>query len=579
MNESWLEDLLGPRSDGPVFVLPGENAVLTADDMRGLSPAAGCGGFSLKRLSRTAAGLKNYIAELCARGTVLVPASDEVPPQRMAQLSDLFDRCGDVDPGLAVVLTTSGSTGRPKAVELGSDALLAFSANATRSYGIRATDRILVAAMVDGDYFLEEILLTLGSGATGIVLPPDRDVADAGFPDWLAHHGVSVLDLPLTRWRQLALSLGHTGIKLPACVRLLLLGGEPLRMADVLAAREMSGGALDVVNLYGPTETTIVSTTHRIPANAAVGEDAAAVLPIGTPLPGVDCYVVDEDLRAVADGVPGELLIGGLGLARGYVADAAGTAASFVPDKLSGAPGQRLYRTGDRVVRDAGGTYHFLGRLDSQVKIRGFRVEIAEIEAALLCLDTVDLAAVRADADGDGRVRLSAYVLDTAAETAVLRDGLAQLLPSYMIPTGWVRVSQFPLTATGKIDRNALPCTAQSIAQSSMQAPDGVADATRTERLVSELWSSVLGVRRVLPSDNFFHLGGQSREVIQVALLLRDSHQLDVGVVDLLRRPVLRDLAAFIETELSVNSALLRQEESLASSHDRFEADEPHPAA
>lgn len=548
MNNSWIGSLLGSQDDRPVFVLPGEKAVLTANDVHQLPARAGGSGLTLKMVSRTSDGLKSYIAALCARDMALVPAPDDAPPQRMAQISGILEGCEGLATGLAVVLTTSGSTGQPKAVGLGADALLAFTASAVRAYGIRVTDRILVAARVDGDYFLEELLLTLGSGAAGVVLPPDKDVSDADFPDWLAGHAVTVLDLPLTRWRQLALALSQTAGQLPACVRLLLLGGEPLKPADVLAARRLSAGPLDVVNLYGPTETTIVSTSYWIPADLDIIE-AEAALPIGTALPRVDCYVVDENLQTVAHGVPGELLIGGSGLAHGYIGDAAGTAARFVPDGLSGLSGRRLYRTGDRVISDADGTYHFMNRLDGQVKIRGFRVEPGEIEAALMRLDSVELATVRAIADGEGRLQLVAYVPEDAADSATLRDGLERLLPDYMIPTGWVRLAEFPLTATGKIDKDSLPTTGQSPIQVASPAADVLADATCTERILVETCSSVLGIPTINPYDSFFYLGGQSREAVQVVAVLRERHHLNVGVADLLRRPVLRDLAAFIDAE------------------------------
>jgi amino acid adenylation domain-containing protein len=543
MARGWMHELIGSKGSEPMFIFPGENTVVTAEELRSCSANGITVGFNMLVLARTAADLRRYLATLADPDAVLVPVSEDMPVQRLSQLSDLLgkDTAGQCR-SLAVVLTTSGSTGRPKAVGLEMDALKWFASSACSSYGISAADRILVTGMVDGDYYLEELLLTLGSGAAGVVLPPDHDVTDPEFPEWVAHLAITVIDLPLTRWRQLAMMLRATGCRLPTCVRLLLVGGEPLTRSDVADVRELTLADTTLINIYGPTETTIVSTRYVVPGESVCGDQPGGSLPIGKPLHGMECYVVGEDLLPSPSGTPGELLLGGPGLARGYVGDPAGTAVRFIPDALSGSPGRRLYRTGDRVLQLENGDYHFLGRIDEQVKVRGFRVEPGEVEAALLRLDTVDLAAVRPIRDPDGEQRLVAYVPDAADPPTMLRERLTEMLPSYMIPTEWVRIDHFPLTPTGKIDKNRLP------AGSAVQPGQRKAlDITLTERLVGQIWSDVLGIGQVKPTDSFFHLGGQSREGVQVLINIRDRLGIDLGLAEFLRRPVLRDLASHID--------------------------------
>lgn len=540
-----IAELLGSRPSGPVFLAPGENTAVTSDQLGGGHEEGAARGVVQLGLSRSAPDLIRYLAIIDAPLAALAPIASDAPVQRLARLSAQLSRgriAGDAQ--LAVILTTSGSTGQPKIIGLEASSLVAFAKTAGTAYGIRAADRILVAGSPDGDYYLEELLLTLGTGATGVLLPRGSDITDPGFPSWLAEFGVTVLDIPLTRWRQLVAMLRETGTRLPASVRILLVGGESLLPDDAAAARELSHPGTTLINLYGPAETTIVAVAYKVPAGTG---DTSDVLPIGTPMPGVDCYVVTADLRPVPPCSPGELLIGGRGLARGYLGDPIGTATRFVPDSLSGHAGRRLYRTGDRVRQTADGNYQFLGRMDNQVKIRGFRVEPGEVEAALLRLSTVNLSAVRAIPAADGRPELVAYIPSTAAPVEALRMSLAEMLPDFMIPTAWVRLNKFPLTPTGKIDKNRLPDGESYPETSRGAASDDQPVASATEHLLAKVWAEVLRVPQVSPLDNFFYLGGQSLEGVQVVSRLRKHHRIDLRLADLLRRPVLRDLAGYID--------------------------------
>jgi natural product biosynthesis luciferase-like monooxygenase protein len=318
-------------------------------------------------------------------------------------------------------------------------------------------------------------------------------------------------------------------------LRVLMLGGEtfPAPLAAELGA--VFGGKL--LNMYGPTETTIWSATHEVD-----GAHAGSI-PIGRPVSNTEIYILDARLRPVPEGVPGELYIGGRGLARGYLNRPDLTAERFVPDPFSPRAGARLYRTGDLARFLSGGVLEFLGRADTQVKVRGHRIEPGEIEAALAGHDAVREAVVAARADGAGEVRLVAYVVTTGpVATGELRHFLRQKLPDYMIPSAFVALDSMPLMPSGKIDRRRLPAPAEARAEG---APDYVAPQTDLERTIAGIWREVLGVERVGAGDNFFDLGGHSLGMAQVHAKLREVLETDVAVVELFKYPTVSALAQY----------------------------------
>jgi natural product biosynthesis luciferase-like monooxygenase protein len=317
----------------------------------------------------------------------------------------------------------------------------------------------------------------------------------------------------------------------------LMVGGEALPVALAQQLTTLVSG--DVINMYGPTETTIWSSTHRV---AEIG----GAIPIGRPIANTELYIVDRHLQPVPLGVPGELLIGGDGVVPGYLHRPELTAERFIPDPFSGRPGARLYRTGDLARYRADGTVEFLGRLDHQVKIRGYRIELGEIEALLREQASVNDAVVIAREDVPGDVRLVGYVLPAGGdqiEVAALRSTLKERLPEFMVPSHLVVLDRFPLTPNAKIDRKALPAPS---AVETPTRPMFAAPASELEATVAGVWRTALNVPEVGIDDNFFDLGGHSLLMVQVQQTLRRTLERDLAITDLFRFPTIRTLAAHL---------------------------------
>ncbi|HEX9937917.1 MAG TPA: AMP-binding protein, partial [Longimicrobium sp.] len=327
--------------------------------------------------------------------------------------------------------------------------------------------------------------------------------------------------------------------------RVLVCGGEPRPAALVPEAR--AAGVGEVVNLYGPTEATIDSTWHPCPA----GDGRAPA--IGRPIANARMYVLDARGAPAAVGVPGELYVGGAGVARGYLGRAGLTAERFVPDPFSAGGGARMYRTGDLGRWRVDGTLEFLGRTDFQVKVRGFRIELGEIEGALRRSGGVADCVVVAREDVPGETRLVAYVVGDG-EAAVLREHLLRELPEYMVPAAFVPLERLPLTANGKLDRKALPAPeGDAYARRGYEAPLGEVEAA-----LAEVWAEVLGVERVGRWDHFFELGGHSLLAIKLIERMRRVG-LHTDVRAPFTTPVLAELAlavgrASLEVEVPANA-------------------------
>ncbi|NMO20133.1 LLM class flavin-dependent oxidoreductase [Pyxidicoccus fallax] len=331
-------------------------------------------------------------------------------------------------------------------------------------------------------------------------------------------------------------------------LRRLMVGGEalPTPLATSLRGALPEGGEL--LNMYGPTETTIWSSTH------AVRQETGPVASIGTPFSRTQFYVVDAKLRPMPVGVPGELYIGGEGVVRGYLSRPALTAERFVPDPFSRVPGARLYRTGDRARWRDDGTVEFLGRVDYQLKVRGFRIEAGEIEAALASQPAVREAVVVAREDEPGDVRLVAYVVardGQPVDATALRDALAQRLPEHMVPSLLVELPALPLTPNGKVDRKALPVpTAARASRAAYVAPQ-----SQLEQQIAEVWRRVLKVEQVGVNDNFFDLGGHSLLMVQVHTQLKAALGQDLPLLKLLEHPTISALARHLRQEPSSGAA------------------------
>jgi Non-ribosomal peptide synthetase modules and related proteins len=294
------------------------------------------------------------------------------------------------------------------------------------------------------------------------------------------------------------------------------------------------------VNHYGPTETTVGALTFDVGAAAAA--PGSATVPLGRPLGNVQTYLLNRYLQPVPAGVVGEVYIGGDGLARGYLNRPELTAERFLPDPFSGVPGARFYRTGDLGRHLSSGDLEFLGRADDQVKIRRYRIEPGEIETALVQHPSVREAAVVAREDLSGGKSLVAYVVGEPAPAAgQLYAFLRSSLPEYMMPSAFVVLDKLPLTPSGKIDRRALP--APDANRPDLTA-EFIAPRTSAERVIADVWQTILGLERVGVKDNFFELRGHSLLVTQVIARLRDLFQVEIAVRKLFERPTVEGLAA-----------------------------------
>ncbi len=431
---------------------------------------------------------------------------------------------------LAYVIYTSGSTGRPKGVEITHGSLANLVAWHRRAFGVTADDRAPLYASPAFDAAVWEIWPYLVSGAS-VHLPPEAVRTDPhALRDWLVAQSITIGFVPTPIAERLIALPWPTWTPL----RTLLTG------ADTLHRYPPEGLPFTLVNNYGPTECTVVTTSGPVEPEPS-GETLPA---IGRPIDNVDVVVLDEAMRPVAPGAAGELHVGGAGLARGYRGRPDLTAERFVPHPDE--PGARLYRTGDRARLLGDGRVAFLGRVDDQLKIRGYRVEPDEIAAALGAQPGVAACSVVARDDG-GERRLVAYVvpapgagLGREALTAALRRSL----PDYMMPATFVTLAALPLTISGKVDRAALPAPD---ATNTLRDGDVVAPRTDVETELAAILSSLLGVDEVSVQDNFFMLGGHSLLGTQLIARVRDAFGVELSLRTLFDAPTIADLAAEIE--------------------------------
>ncbi|TSC19397.1 condensation domain-containing protein, partial [Corallococcus sp. Z5C101001] len=356
---------------------------------------------------------------------------------------------------------------------------------------------------------------------------------------FLTQHRVERLFLPFVALQSLA-DAARTATELPP-LNEVITAGEQLQVTPALVSFFERLPDCVLENQYGPSET------HAASAWRASGTPSPwpPLPPVGTPLPSTQVYVLDPRREPCPIGVPGELFIGGEGLAHGYHARPDLTAERFVPSPFSSTPGARLYRTGDKARWLADGQLEFLGRLDGQVKLRGFRVELGEVEAALRALPGVRDVVALVREDTPGSRRLVAYVVHPEASFSpeALRHALARRLPEYMLPSALVRMDLLPLTPSGKVNRNGLPIpTEDAAAGAEFRAP-----LTAVEKVIADIWASLLGLPRVGTQDHFFELGGHSLLATQVVSRLREAFQVELSLRVLFEAPTVAELAARLE--------------------------------
>ncbi|HEX8282859.1 MAG TPA: amino acid adenylation domain-containing protein [Pyrinomonadaceae bacterium] len=450
---------------------------------------------------------------------------------------------------LAYVIYTSGSTGRPKGVMVEHGGLRNLAEAQVRAFGEPPTGRVLQLASLSFDASIFEIVMGLRAGAT--VCLGTRESLLPGEPllRTLREQEVTNLTIPPSILSTLPVE------ELPA-LRTIIVAGEACPAENV--ARWSPGRRF--FNAYGPTETTVWATL-------ALCADATRRPPIGRPIINAEVYLLDESQRPVPVGQPGELYIGGDGLARGYLGRPALTAERFVPDPFSGRAGARLYRTGDLARHLPDGQIEFIGRVDHQVKLRGLRIELGEIESLLTEHTLVHEAVVVLHDGGASGKRLVAYVVparDEAPAGGELREFLHGRLPDYMIPSAFVALAALPLTPNGKIDHRALPAPDAVKAESAYVAP-----RNRVEEILAESWMQVLETERVGIDDNFFALGGDSIRSVQV---LSRAQELGLGLTlqQLFKHQTIRQLAEQLGPDaVAAEAAPLTSPFSLVTEEDR----------
>ncbi|MGO4615838.1 amino acid adenylation domain-containing protein [Nocardia sp. 2YAB30] len=476
------------------------------------------------------------------RPVVLLDALD-LTDMSAAPISD-GDRSASLRPdNAAYVIYTSGSTGRPKGVVVSHRSVVNQMAWMRAHYELGPTDAFLHKTPFTFDASVWELFLPLQIGARLVVARHDGHL-DPGYLIAQARtHRVSILEFVPS---MLALLLADRA-ELPSSLRYLSIGGEQLSPTVLERLRH----EIIVDNTYGPTEATVTSTVFRCRPRHL------GAVPIGRPVPNTGAYVLDSRLHLVPPGVPGELYLSGVQLARAYLGDSPASAGRFVADPY-GATGTRMYRTGDLVRRLPDGNLEFLGRTDFQVKLRGLRIELGEIEATLAAHPSVDHAVVVVQHDQHVGDFLAGYVVPTAGaaiDPAELADHAARSLPAYMVPQHIIPMPSLPLTASGKLDRRALPDV-----DVQLSAPLYRAASTAAEQVISAAFAELLGAERVGLDDNFFDLGGNSLVGMRVLARINAALGTGLGVRELFEAPTVAGLARrSLDTEADVRPALARR--------------------
>ncbi len=430
---------------------------------------------------------------------------------------------------IAYVIYTSGSTGKPKGVLVEHRSVVNFLTAMQRSPGLTANDTLFSVTTLSFDIAGLELYLPLIAGGTIVLATREMTVDGMVLAKAIIDAKTTIMQATPATWRLLFEAGWNHGKNLK-----ILCGGEAL--SRNLADKILATGA-ELWNMYGPTETTIWSTTHQV----SNGEDP---VPIGRPIANTTLFILDEKRQLVPANVPGELYIGGDGLARGYHNRPDLTAERFIPDPFSNRPGARLYRTGDQVRYRSDGTLEYLNRLDNQVKVRGFRIELGEIESVLETHDDVHHAVVLAREDSPGDQRLVAYLIqepNATIKSNALRIWMSERVPPYLVPSTFVFLESFPLTPNGKVDRRALPAPQITSAAESFIAP-----MSGIESDVAALWKEVLRVDRVGTNDNFFDLGGHSLLVVQLQSKIRERFKCDLPLMELFRRPTVGAITQYL---------------------------------
>ncbi len=454
----------------------------------------------------------------------------------------------------AYVIYTSGSTGVPKGITIEHHSLVNFTEWASKDWEIDPKDRVLQFTSISWDAHIEEIFPTLCSGATLVLRTKTMIDTFQSFMETIQREEISVIDLPTAFWHELTDAIEHQKLDLPASIRLVIIGGDQASHYRTASWMRNVRPGVRLVNTYGLTECTSIAT--QIDLTEEFNPDGE-VVSIGKPINNVQIYVLDQHKNSVPIGLPGEMWIGGAGLARGYFNKQDLTADVFFQNPFTQSQNDRIYRSGDyaRVLPD--GNLEMLGRLDNQVKVRGYRIELGEIEVVLGIHPAIEEVVVVAREDdwfegaprGGGR-RLIAYYLhdpNFKLEDAsdVFRNFLRDKLPDYMIPSYFIKLETFPLTPHGKIDRQALPQPDRGEIE---KAHAYVAPRDSLESQLVEIWQHVLGVQPIGVMDNFFDLGGHSLMAVRLFSLIEKEVGFKLPLMTLFDAPTIANQAKSLQS-------------------------------
>ena len=470
----------------------------------------------------------------------------------------------------AYVIYTSGSTGTPKGVLCSHGNLQHYTQVAIDTYGITGEDVVLQFSSISFDASIEDIFPALCTGAK-LVLRDEGMLGDArAFFSRIDRYKVTVMGLPTAYWHELVGQLSKDIVPLVKQMRIVMIGGERALPSKVLDWLEMIGSDVCLMNTYGPTETTVVAVATDLKGFSPEESD----VPIGKPLPNVQCYILSRNLKLVPPGVPGELCIAGAGVTLGYldrpeqsakvylsnpfINTAAGNCAldNCVPGKSTS---NIMYRTGDLVRYRENGEIEYLGRLDDQVKIRGYRIEISEVEQAISKLELVRENVVHAvdDSGASSSMKLVAFIVlkNNSASKACqqeaidsIRQQLSATLPEYMLPGGFAILESIPKTSNGKVSRNNIERWLKLVGSTT----EYLQPRTDTEKGLEEIWKSVLGLKQVSITDNFFNLGGHSLLATQVVSRIRDRFYVELPLRKVFEGPTIESMAKSVAIAVEV---------------------------
>ncbi|MEN6309577.1 MAG: amino acid adenylation domain-containing protein [Anaerohalosphaeraceae bacterium] len=434
------------------------------------------------------------------------------------------------------ILFTSGSTGTPKGVVVEHGAILNSFLWLQETFALGSQDRVLQKTTFTFDVSLWDMLWPLLFGARVVLASPEKHIDMDYLVEMIRSHQITVINFVPS---VLDLFLSHPRVSQCTSLRLVLAAGEALSYS--LQTRFFELLKAELHNLYGPTETIQVTWW------ACRKDSPYPMVPIGKPIANTQAYILDHALQPVPIGVPGELYIGGVQLARGYLARPELTEERFIRNPFNPDPNSRLYKTGDicRWLED--GNIDYLGRADDQVKIRGFRIELGEIETALRSHPGVAQAAVAIHENQPGQKTLLGYIVCTQKQAVTANDILAYLrqrLPDYMIPAGIMELDQIPLTASGKTNRKALPTMKTVQSHRPLRLPE-----TKLHRQLAEIWKDLLQIPQVGIDDNFFHLGGHSLLAARLFYYLEKCFQISLPLGLIFEAPTLGQLAAHLQNQ------------------------------